>query len=107
MKLYVLVRKDLSLSQICVQSGHAVAEWMIYNYIADEEKNPWMNGTLVYLGVDNETMLHEYFVKLAQISDLENSPIHFKEPYYNNEMTAFGILGTPEVVEAVKDLKLV
>lgn len=107
MKLYILVRKDLSLSQICVQAGHAVAEWMIYNYDGNSSENVWTNGTLVYLGVENEAMLLDWYKKLAALVKFDNLPVHFAEPYYNHEMTAFGILGTPEVVEAVKDLKLV
>ena len=51
-KLYVLVRKDLSKSQQAVQAGHAVAEFLLRG-----PSTFWGNGTLVYLGVHNETEL--------------------------------------------------
>ena len=51
-KLYVLVRKDLSKSQQAVQGGHAVAEYLLSGPLT-----AWSNGTLVYLGVRNETEL--------------------------------------------------
>ena len=51
-KLFVLVRKDLSKSQQAVQAGHAVAEYLLRG-----PSTFWGNGTLVYLGVRNETDL--------------------------------------------------
>jgi peptidyl-tRNA hydrolase len=31
MKLYVIVRNDLSKAQMAVQAGHGVAEWVLLN----------------------------------------------------------------------------
>jgi len=49
LKLFVLVRKDIPLVQQAVQSGHAVAA-----YLRDYRDTPWDNGTLVFLGVEDE-----------------------------------------------------
>ena len=46
------MRKDLSKSQQAVQGGHAVAEYLLSGPLT-----AWPNGTLVYLGVRNETEL--------------------------------------------------
>lgn len=51
-KIYILVRKDLSRGQQAVQGGHAVAEYLLHG-----PPTAWDNGTLVYLGVRNETEL--------------------------------------------------
>lgn len=53
LKLYVLVRKDLSFEQQAVQSSHAVAKFIL-NYPGSS----WDNGTLVLLGVEDEDDLH-------------------------------------------------
>lgn len=58
-KLYCLVRKDLSTSQQAVQAGHAVAELLLRGDI-----NGWDNGTLIYLGVENEKALHDWMERL-------------------------------------------
>lgn len=94
-KLYVLVRKDLNERQQAVQAGHAIAEYFI------NSDGAWKNGTLVYLGVENELELDEWFDKLAM------HPLYpFYEEYYHNELTAFAVLGTEEVQTQLKELKL-
>lgn len=86
MKLYVLVRKDLSKSQQAVQAGHAVAEWLLRNPDSQE----WTNGTLVYLIVHNEQELFEWTDKL---DGLGVSWTGFREPDIGNQMTAMATLG--------------
>jgi hypothetical protein len=79
MKLYVVVRDDLSVPQKAVQAGHAVAEFLINN------ETSWSNGTLVYLRVPNEAHLHTLLDKLE---DYEMEHSLFREPDLNNEVTA-------------------
>lgn len=64
-KMYVLVRTDMTPINRAVQAGHAVAEYMKYFY----NTTPWQNGYLIYLGVDNERELDrwETIIKSHQI----------------------------------------
>jgi hypothetical protein len=80
MKLYVIVRKDLSTSQQAVQAGHALAEFLLHGHFSR-----WQNGTLIYLGVKGLRQLENIKHKLSMdgISFSE-----FKEPDLNNETTA-------------------
>ena len=55
MKLYVLVRGDLSKSQQAVQAGHAIAEWCRQGYYSN-----W-DGVLIYLKVRDEKELKNYY----------------------------------------------
>ena len=88
-KLYVLVRNDiLNKSQIAVQGGHAVAEFIL--------KHPWTewdNGTLVYLGIKNENQMIRYCIRLS-LSDIDYS--EFREPDLNNQITAVAALSDGE-----------
>lgn len=59
MKMFVLTRRDLPKSYQAVQAGHAVAELLLRG-----QPNGWDNGTLVYLGVDNEDELKKWKEKL-------------------------------------------
>jgi len=56
MKLFVIVRKDLSHSQRAVQAGHAIAQFMV-----DNPGNAWRNQTLVLLGVKDERALTKWY----------------------------------------------
>jgi len=79
-KLYVIVRKDLSISQRAVQAGHAVAEFLLRGPFSR-----WNNGTLIYLGVKGLNQLENIKNKFER----EDIPyIEFKEPDLNNEITA-------------------
>ena len=95
-KLYVLVRKDLSKSQQAVQAGHAVAEYLLRG-----PSTLWGNGTLVYLGVRNETELKWWF---SQITNAGHEVVGFYEPDRDNEMTA---IATECEGKLVRQLKLI
>jgi hypothetical protein len=98
MKLYVLVRKDLSKSQQAVQSGHAVAEWLL------REPSPqWGNGTLVYLGVKNERDLHKWMYKLEKKG---KSFTKFVEPDIGDQVTAIASLSDGEEFKSLDLLRL-
>lgn len=79
MKLFVIVRKDLSHSQRAVQAGHALAQYML-----DGSQN-WKNQTLIYLGVKGLTQLLNLKRKLDRQSI---DYIEFREPDLNDEVTA-------------------
>ena len=79
MKLYVVVRDDLSVPQKAVQAGHAVAEFLIKN------KTSWNNGTLVYLKVPNEDCLWDLSDKLEDYG-MDHSL--FFEPDMDDAITA-------------------
>lgn len=95
MKLYVIVRKDLSAPQRAVQAGHAVAEFLLRG-----PSTEWKNGTLVYLGVDNLFQLEKlkYQLKVNDVSFVE-----FKEPDIGNETTA---IATDTKIKYFKKLNL-
>lgn len=80
MKLFVIVRKDLSTSQRAVQAGHAVAEFLLRGPFSR-----WNNGTLVYLGVKGLYQL-ENLKRKFENDGIEY--IEFREPDLNNEVTA-------------------
>lgn len=85
-KLYIITRDDLSVSQKAVQSGHALAEFLLQN-----KSTTWYNGTLVYLKVSDENSLKRLtnHLKKDNIAFTE-----FKEPMFNNELTAIASLGS-------------
>lgn len=93
-KLYVIVRKDLSISQRAVQAGHAVAEFLLRGPLSR-----WTNGTLVYLGVKGLRQLENLKYKL----DLYDIPYtEFKEPDIGNEVTAIATDQYCEIFERIR-----
>lgn len=100
-KLYVIVRKDMPLSHIAVQAGHAVGEWCKHHPQTSHEQ--W-NDTLVYLGVADEQELSAWVELLSKV---EEKSVEWREGYWNNSLTSFAVLGTPDVQQYVKGLKLI
>lgn len=94
MKLYVVVRSDMSKSQQAVQAGHALAELLL------KKKIGWKNGTLVYLGVKDEMKLR----KLYDTVPARNKRAFF-EPFWDDSMTAFAAYGR-DVSKFLKELPL-
>lgn len=101
MKLYVLVRNDLSKSQQAVQGGHAVAEYMKEVWYGEEE---WNNGTLIYLRGGDLDQLKASYDFLHGKEPVEIAAFH--EPDLDNEMTAFAVLGTRRVDHLMGRFKL-
>ena len=92
-KMYVLVRRDLSTSQQAVQAGHAVAK-----LVQRGLPHSW-NGTLVYLGVNDEDRLDDWKQKLAT-RDIEH--IEFREPDIGDELTAIATVDPGKVFSKLK-----
>lgn len=92
MKMYVLVRKDLTNAQQAVQGGHALAQFILNN------NTDWNNGTLVYLGVRDEVQLmkQSYKLKLDGINVEE-----WREPDMDNQLTAIATYTHPEILKSV------
>lgn len=80
MKLFVIVRKDLTVSQRAVQAGHAVAQFLLYSPFFR-----WKNETLIYLGVKGLKQLENLKRKF---NDNGIQYIEFREPDLDNETTA-------------------
>lgn len=88
-KLYVLVRRDLPLSQQVVQACHAVAEWSLFGPDSD-----WDNGTLIVLGVSSERQLKSWMDRLTS----ESIPFNvFSEPDIGDHLTALAVAHTGEI----------
>ena len=80
MKLFVIVRKDLSHSQRAVQAGHALAAYLLHS-----PNFRWKNETLIYLGIKGLRQIENLKRKL-DINDIKH--VEFREPDLNNEITA-------------------
>lgn len=76
MKMFVLVRNDLSKSQQGVQGGHALAQFALEH---PDRFKEWGNSTIVYLKVD-----HQFLESLKT----KNPSSAFYEPDIGNELTA-------------------
>ena len=90
MKLYVLVRKNMTPSQRAVQGGHAVAEFLLNSKNAQE----WRNSTLVYLGVKGEHQLKNWIRKIEYAN---SECIIWREPDMDNQITSIAIYSDGEI----------
>ena len=94
MKLYIIVRKDLTHSQRAVQAGHALAEYLLHSpYFR------WKNETLIYLGVKGLKQLENLKRKLALQG---TNYVEFREPDLNNEVTAIASDESNKIFERLK-----
>ena len=92
LKMYVLVRGDLSETYRCVQGGHALAS---YSTIGDPKLyKSWGNQTLVYLKVSNEHFLALWRDRLRSKSIPFGA---FYEPDLNDQLTAIACISTGEI----------
>lgn len=98
MKMYILIRDDLSKSQQAVQGGHALAAFMLsYPDLASE----WNNKTIVYLKTDFETLTR--YEQLLPLADLNIAS--FREPDIGDELTALAAYG-PDASKYLNDFRL-
>lgn len=88
-RLYVLVRRDLPMSQQVVQSGHAVAEWLMKG-----PKTKWKNGTLIILGVSGRRQLKSWRLRLE---DMGVKYKIFREPDIGDQATALATVHTGHI----------
>lgn len=88
MKMYVLIRRDLTKAQQAVQGGHALAEFLL------NHTSSWKNGTLIYLGMRNELQLKKWIYKLGK---LDVDVAVWREPDMNNEITAIAAYSEEKV----------
>ena len=95
MKMFVLVRKDLSKSQQGVQGGHALAQFALDHPYDFKE---WGNQTIVYLKTEVDTLT----VLANEVGDT-SSP--FYEPDIGNELTALAIYG-PDAEARFRNFRL-
>ena len=90
-RMYVLVRKDLRISQIVVQAVHAAAEYLRIN-----PKTPWSNGVLVAMGVDNLAHLKQMEKEITDFG--AKSAIFYEDDIREETALAFVWHGKCEVV---------
>ena len=67
-----------------MQAGHALAEFLLHGPTTD-----WNNGTLIFLGVNNEEDLKKWCWKLDR---KKIKWIGFREPDLDNELTAIAVV---------------
>ena len=95
MKMYVLVRKDLTKAQQAVQAGHALAQFVL------NHQSHWENGTLIYLGVKGERQLINWIRKLER--NYVDVAV-WREPDKDNEITAIAAYSEEGVFKALNCL---
>lgn len=101
MKMYILVRKDLSQSQQAVQACHAAAQ-LVYHFHNHPQVQEWAekHQTMVILGVEDEEDLKIY----------ANAAEHNKQlttVFYEPDISSYTAMATiPEDGRVYKHLRL-
>jgi len=90
-KLYVLVRADLTPSQRAVQAGHAVAEFLLKHPTTE-----WRNGILVYLRMRDEEELLDWLDTFCYHG---HHHAFFREEDMGDQVTAAAALGVDTLVK--------
>lgn len=90
-RLYVLTRNDLGIVYQSVQGAHVVAQFML-----DYPDNEWKNGYLIFLAVENQHELEEWWGELNYQNEMKSKdkkiPISiFKELDLDNQLTAIAV----------------
>jgi len=86
-KMYVLVNRRLAPVYASVQGGHALAQWMM------EHPGQWDNQTLIYLTCRLDKKVEEMMEHGYDFSE-------FREPDFNNTVTAVACYGDPDMLFA-------
>lgn len=92
-KLFILIDKRLSRSQQAVQASHAAIEFAL------KYGQQWKHESLVLLAVDGGDELEEWYVRFDSPKYKVSS---FREPYYQNRITAVVCHGCDEEVKGLK-----
>lgn len=99
-RLYSLTRKDISIEQMAVQSGHALTQYIIDHNPHIDSK--WSNGSIICLELANEKSLKRWIKKLEE----KGIPFSiFREPDMNHEITSISLLDTGELLKGIPLLK--
>ena len=100
MRIYTLTRKDMSQGQKAVQSGHALAQYIIdFN---PHKTGLWDNGSIINLELGSEKSLKKWIRKLEELN-IDFSI--FREPDMNHEITSIAILHKGEIFKGIPLLK--
>lgn len=101
LKLYILVRGDISPEQQAVQAGHAVAQFCM-----EHPKAGWKNGTLVYLRLKDHDSIPFWQHVLVQLSDVKPRMGVWRDPdLYGTQEVALYVYGE-DVERILRDLPL-
>lgn len=95
MKMFILVRNDLSKSQQGVQGGHALAQFALDHPYSFKE---WGNHTIVYLKAEHELL------KIL-VDEIDDDISRFYEPDIGMELTAIAVYG-PKAEHRFADFRL-
>jgi len=79
LKLFVVVRSDLTPAQQAVQAAHGVAEWLLH------QTTVWRNETLILKAARSQDHL---LVLMGKLAKHQISHIIWREADLNNEVTA-------------------